>query len=147
MKKLLALLLSACFFLLCSCSFFEQTGVLQSDNIGEKIQQDKLDENSNEAQKKEDKVLLEYLENVQNEIPQNRQVGEQASFVKLDGDLVAYISYPETECNVLDTAITNWINEKVKYYADETKAHSEDPNNAELSVWYESYMAGKNWSA
>ena len=146
MKKIIAAFLVVCIFIICGCALISEKDMENGSDIPKMpVVEEKNEENAQASSVTEESKLLEsYLEDVQKEIPHVRQVGEPASFVKLDGDLVAYVSYPETGYPVLDNSIVEWINNTVEYCVEDNESFGDNVDGAELSVWYESYKAGEN---
>lgn len=120
MKKFICLLLAGALLLLCGCA------------------------GTDKKPPQPDSVLQEYLDNIDAyEVPV-REYGSPASHIHMDEKLVIGILYPETEVAFLNKEINKWISGVVEKYKAEAYSASAQRDNAELSVYYESYRADES---
>lgn len=115
MKKFLCLLLVAVLLLLCGCTA------------------DKKD--------KPDAVLQEYLDNIEKYEKPVKEYGSPASHIDMSEEIAIGIMYPETEAAFLNKAINQWIVSTVGKYTEEAESAPEGKGAAELTFYYESFMA------
>lgn len=91
-----------------------------------------------------DSVLQEYLDNIDAyEVPV-REYGSPASYIHMDEKMVIGILYPETEVAFLNKEINKWISGLVEEYKAEVYNAPAQTDNAELTVYYESYRADES---
>ena len=120
MKKFICLLLAGALLLLCGCA------------------------GTDKKPPQPDSVLQEYLDNIDAyEVPV-REYGSPASHIHMDEKLVIGILYPETEVAFLNKEINKWISGVVEKYKAEAYSASAQRDNAELTVYYESYRADES---
>ena len=94
---------------------------------------------SEEKQADSDALLQPYLEELKEAAVPVREYGEEASYIQMEGEMMAHILYPHSDVEALNLAIQNWVNDTVSYYQVESEGSSKDGENAELLIAYDSY--------
>lgn len=97
-----------------------------------------------EKQKKGEKILKEYLSQVESFDSIPREFGKESKFIDVDDNMSVAILYPYTEFRSLDKAIEKWIEKTAKYYEKDLKKNGEKESTGKLTIHYESYVIGSS---
>lgn len=115
MKKIMCFLMSVLMIFCCGCTNSEQPDNRPAEDL-----------------------LEEYLKNIESFETPVREYGKTASYILLEGNLMAGILYPETEIEALNEAVNQWVEKTVSYYLEETDTIKNQSEPAELTVAYDS---------
>ena len=85
-------------------------------------------------------ILDEYLSNLDILESPTREYGENTGYVQFDNDLMVRILYPEGDLKSLDIQVSEWVDDTIDMYKEDSKGSSESGDSAELTAEYESYV-------
>lgn len=96
-------------------------------------------DHANEQHKKISPILEEYIRNTDNFCPPSHEFGEPAVCILTDKDMVGSIFYPQTDMEIPDKRITEWLTETIVEYKNSLNAMFPSTEAVELSFSYDSY--------